>query len=432
MKIAIIGAGVSGLVAAHRLHANHEITVFEAGDYAGGHTNTVCVPTDGGREIAVDTGFIVFNHATYPNFTRLLRQLGVETQPTEMSFSVRNEATGLEYNGHTLNTLFAQRRNLFRPSFHRMIREILRFNRDAKAWLREEHGDESLGDFLDRGRYSPLLLTNYILPMGAAIWSCTPDTVRGFPARFFLRFFDNHGMLNVSDRPEWRTIKGGSHNYVRALVQPFRHRIRLRSPVEAVRRSRHGVHVKPSGAAEERFDALVLAVHSDQALRMLADPSPAEREVLGAIRYGPSEAILHTDASLMPRRRRAWASWNYHVLPEPRDRVVVTYNMNILQRLDAPVTYLVSLNREEAVDPRRILGRFTYHHPIFTPDAVDAQARHGEINGVNRTYYCGAYWRNGFHEDGVVSALTAVEDLERDARVRPGVAVAAGVRGGAS
>lgn len=411
MKIAVIGTGIAGLTAARLLHRRHEITVFEAGDWIGGHTHTVAVEA-GGREFAVDTGFIVFNQLNYPHFTRLLDDLGVASQLTEMSFSVKNEATGLEYNGHNLNRLFAQRRNLLRPSFHRMIRDIIRFNRRAKANLAAGAlGDQSFGEWLDRGGYGPLFLDNYILPMGAALWSCTPATVRSFPAYFFIRFLSNHRMLEIDDRPEWRTVRGGSWRYVETLCAPFKDRIRLGTPVARVRREPDAAWVTPIDGAPERFDAVVLAVHSDQALRMLADPSAAESAILGAIDYGPSEAVLHTDTSLLPRARRAWAAWNYHVTPETTNRVMVTYNMNILQRLQAPETFLVTLNRADSIDPARILGRWTYHHPIFTPDATAAQARHGEINGVNRSYYCGAYWRNGFHEDGAWSAIRALDAL---------------------
>ena len=407
MRIAIVGAGIAGNVAAWHLHrAGHDIAVFEAGGHIGGHTHTHAI--DG---LAIDSGFIVFNQRTYPNFCALLETLGVASQPSSMSFSVRNESSGLEYNGTSFATLFAQRRNVLRPSFYRMLADIVRFNREAPKLLATERSP-TLGDYLAENRYSRELVADYLVPMGAAIWSTDPRLLLAFPARFFVRFLANHGMLSIDDRPQWRVIQGGSARYVEKLVAPFRDRIRLHTPVRTLRRTSAGVLVDG-----ERFDYAFLACHSDQALALLADPSPAEREVLGAIRYQRNEAVLHTHTALLPRRRRAWAAWNYHVLPDGAP-VALTYNMNILQRLDSATTYCVTLNRTSDIDPSRILKRMVYHHPLFTPDAVAAQARHAELNGVRRTYYCGAYWRYGFHEDGVVSALAALRDFEKDCHAR--------------
>ncbi len=418
MKIAIIGTGIAGNVAAHRLHARHDVTVYEAASRIGGHTHTHMVE-QAGRRYAVDTGFIVFNDRTYPNFIALLGELGVAAQESAMSFSVRDEASGLEYNGTTLNTLFAQRRNLLRPSFLGMIRDILRFNREAPALLEQPGGELPLGELLERGRYGRAFVEHYIVPMGAAIWSTDAASMLAFPARFFVRFLHNHGMLTVNDRPVWRTIRGGSARYVEKLVAPFRDRIRLDTPVEWVRRLPGAVIVKARGREAERYDALFLACHSDQALGLLADPSAAEREVLRAIPYQENEAVLHTDTRLLPRRRLAWAAWNYHVLPGRTGPVALTYNMNLLQRLDAPTPFLVTLNRSDAIDPARVIERITYHHPLYTPASVAAQARHRELNGALGTYYCGAWWRNGFHEDGVASALAAVAHFEQDHAQRP-------------
>jgi len=409
MKIAIIGSGIAGNVAARQLQREHDITVFEAGAHIGGHTHTHDVAI-GGQTYAVDTGFIVFNDWTYPNFIELIRDLGVESRPSHMSFSVRCERSGLEYNGTSFDTLFAQRRNLLRPRFWRMLRDILRFNREAPRLLADAGAETlTLGDYLAGSDFGREFIDYYIIPMGAAIWSADPEMMLGFPARYFVRFFHNHGMLSVDERPEWRVIAGGSRGYVDKLVAPFRERVRLNTPVEWVRRYPTHVTVKARGSEPERFDALFLACHSDQALRLLADPSTSEREVLGAIPYQENEVVLHTDTRLLPRRRRAWAAWNYHVLPEARGRAAVTYNMNILQGLEAPVTFCVTLNRSEAIAPGRVIRRLTYHHPVYTLAGVAAQARQAEINGARRTYYCGAYWRHGFHEDGVVSALAAVE-----------------------
>ena len=418
MKIAIIGSGVAGNVVARRLHRAHDITVYEAASHIGGHTHTHSVE-QAGRRYEVDTGFIVFNDRTYPHFIALLDELGVASQESSMSFSVRNEASGLEYNGTTLNTLFAQRRNLLRPSFLGMIRDILRFNREAPAVLAERGNELPLGELLARGRYGRAFVEHYIVPMGASIWSSDPASMLEFPARFFVRFLHNHGMLTVNDRPVWRTIRGGSARYVETLTAPFRERIRLNTPVEWMRRLPGSVIVKARGSEALRFDAAFLSCHSDQALRLLADPSRVERDVLGAIPYQANEAVLHTDTRLLPKRRLAWAAWNYHVLPEDRGPIALTYNMNILQRLDAPTPFLVTLNRSEAIDPARVIKRITYHHPLFTPSAVAAQARQRELNGAHRTYYCGAWWSNGFHEDGVVSALHSLAHFEQDHAQRP-------------
>lgn len=411
MKIAVIGSGIAGNVAAHRLHRAHDITVFEAAGHIGGHTHTHTVEHRGERH-EIDTGFIVFNDWTYPNFIALLDELGVESQPSAMSFSVRNEATGLEYNGTTLNTLFAQRRNLLRRPFHRMIRDIMRFNREAPGLL-EIETQIALGDYLTANGYSREFIGDYLVPMGAAIWSTDPTRMLAFPARYFVRFFHNHGMLSVNQRPQWRAIRGGSARYVEKLVAPFRSRIRLDAPVETVRRMPDRVLVKVRGAEPERFDRVFFACHSDQALRLLADPTPLEQEVLGAIPYQENEAVLHTDTSLLPRSRRAWAAWNYHVLPEQGARVALTYNMNILQSLRSRATFCVTLNRSQRIAPDKIIKRLVYHHPLYTPASVAAQQRQREVNGVQRTYYCGAYWRFGFHEDGVVSALNAVRHFEQ-------------------
>jgi uncharacterized protein len=413
MKVAIIGSGISGNVVAHRLHREHDITVYEAAGHIGGHTHTHSVE-QAGRRYEVDTGFIVFNDRTYPNFVALLAELGVASQQSSMSFSVRNEASGLEYNGTTLNSLFAQRRNLLRPSFLGTVCDILRFNREAPALLAEPGGEMPLGELLVRGRYSRAFIDHYIIPMGAAIWSTDPASMFNFPARFFVRFLHNHGMLTVNDRPVWRTIRGGSARYVEKLTAPFRDRIRPDAPVEWIRRQPGGAIVKARGAEAQHYDAVFLACHSDQALRLLADPSGIEREVLGAIPYQTNEAVLHTDTRLLPRRRLAWAGWNYHVLPPGHGPIALTYNMNILQRLDAPTPFLVTLNRSDAIDPARIIKRMTYEHPLFTPASVAAQARQRELNGAGGTYYCGAWWGNGFHEDGVVSALRALADFEAD------------------
>lgn len=407
MKIAIVGTGIAGNTAAYYLCRDHDITVYEANDYVGGHTHTHKIEFDG-QSYRVDTGFIVFNYSTYPRFTGLLSELGVDVQPSSMSFSVKCEKSGLEYNGNTLNTLFAQRRNFFRPAFHRMIRDILRFNREAPKLLDTDSADISLGDYLKQGCYSPQFIEHYLIPMGAAIWSSDPAQIYNFPARFFIRFFHNHGMLTVTDQPQWHVIKGGSSAYLEKLIAPFSDRIRTNSPIESIIRRPNHVSIKVKGKPAEKFDAVFIAAHSDQALHMLADASPVEKKVLGAIPYQTNEAILHTDESVLPGRRLAWAAWNYHVLAQNQGRATLTYNMNILQSIRAPVQFCVTLNNTHAIDETKIIKRISYQHPVFTAAGVKAQTRQREVNGLNRTYFCGAYWRFGFHEDGVVSALNAL------------------------
>jgi predicted NAD/FAD-binding protein len=400
MRIAVVGTGIAGLTAAHLLHPDSDLAIFEANDYAGGHTRTV--ETDGHR---IDTGFIVHNDRTYPEFVRLLDRLGVGTKPSDMSFSVRCERSGLEYNGTSLNALFAQRRNLFRPSFLRMVVDILRFHRAAPELLRGEEDSLTLGAYLGAGGYSRGFVDRYVVPMGSAIWSTDPGRLLDFPARTFVEFFRNHGMLSVNDRPQWRVVKGGSSTYVDALTRPFRDRIRLRTPVERVRRHEGFVEVTPAGGASERFDEAILACHADEALRMLADPSAEERAILGALPFQENRATLHTDAALLPRRRLAWAAWNYHVLRGEAPRVAVTYHMNRLQGLVGEKEYCVTLNREAEIPREKVVRSLVYHHPLYTTAGMAARRRWAEISGVRRTHYCGAYWGFGFHEDGVKSAL---------------------------
>ncbi len=414
MRIAVIGSGIAGNVIAHHLHATHEITLFEKASHIGGHTHTHTIEYKG-ESHQIDTGFIVFNDWTYPLFTDLLRQLSVADQLSDMSFSVHNEASGLEYNGTSINRLFAQRRNLLRPGFYRMLLDINRFNKEALSLL-DSGSDESLGDYLARGRYSNQFITDYLVPMGAAIWSAEPDNVLGFPVQFFVRFFHNHGMLSVNDRPKWRVIRGGSARYVEKLSAPFRPRIRLNSPVERIARLTDRVIVESSSRGTEVFDAVFIACHADQAFRLLDDPSEQERSVLGAFEYQSNEAVLHTDISVLPRKRRAWAAWNYHLPKEktkgPGGGATVTYNMNILQGLSSGHTFCVTLNRTRQINPARIIKTLHYEHPGYSAAAVAAQKRHAEISGVRNTFYCGAYWGYGFHEDGVASAMAALRQFE--------------------
>ncbi|MBB4862152.1 putative NAD/FAD-binding protein [Pseudomonas nitritireducens] len=409
MRIAIIGSGISGLTCAYLLARRHEVSVFEASDWIGGHTHTVDVDWQG-RRYAVDTGFIVFNDWTYPCFIQLLERLGVASRPTEMSFSVHDPASGLEYNGHDLGTLFAQRRNLVSPGFWGMLRDILRFNREALEDLAAQRIPPALtlGDYLRSGGYGQRFVEHYIVPMGSAIWSMSRARMLDFPLQFFVRFFANHGLLSVSDRPQWRVVEGGSRSYVAPLSEGFRQRIRLSCPVHRVKRDGQGVEVL-SAAGSERFDKVVFACHSDQALALLEAPTVDEQGVLGALPYASNEVILHTDTRLLPRRRRAWASWNYRLGGPEHAPAALTYDMNLLQGIDAPVTFCVSLNQGERIDPAKVLARFDYAHPQFSLPGIAAQAQRGQLQGRQHSYFCGAYWGNGFHEDGVVSALEVAD-----------------------
>jgi len=419
MKICIVGTGISGLVAARELHPEHEVTVLEAADRIGGHTNTVDVETATGP-LAIDTGFIVFNEKTYPHFCALLRELEVDWQDSEMSFSARCESSGLEYNGTNFNGLFAQRSNLLRPGFWRMVRDILRFYREAPAVLERPDDDTTLGEYLERGRYSRMFVDKHLIPMGAAVWSATPETMRAFPLRFLVQFFHNHGFLQVDERPQWLVVKGGSAEYVRCLVEPFRERIHLNTPVVRVERTTDGVRVHSSKGDEGCFDRVVLATHADTSLRLLADATALEREILGAFEFQSNAAVLHSDTRLMPRRRRAWASWNYHISAPGSgpELPAVTYWMNNLQGLPGKTPYLLTLNRTEAIAPDKVLRRFQYDHPIFSTATVRAQARHAEIDGADGVHFCGAYWRYGFHEDGVMSARAVLQNLNSERGVR--------------
>lgn len=404
-RIAIIGSGIAGLTTAYLLNRRNNITLFEANDYIGGHTHTVPVVTAGG-EYGIDTGFLVCNDRNYPHFFQLLDQLGVERQPTQMSFSVRNDVLDLEYNGHNLNSLFAQRRNLLRPRFIGFVRDILRFNAAAKQIVADDRvGELTLTELIDRLKLGSMLKDSYLLPMVAAIWSCSVRQAGDFPLRFFLQFFLNHGLLDIKNRPQWYVIKGGSHAYVEPMVSDFKQQIRLQTPVHAVRRQQARIAVS-TDRGTDYFDHVVFACHSDQALAILENPSARESDILGNLQYQDNEVILHQDASIMPDRPLAWASWNFlagdseaHALP------VVTYCMNILQGLNTSEPFLVTLNPGNRLKPEKILRRFNYAHPVYSVASQAAQQRRHEICGQDRIHYCGAYWYNGFHEDGVRSAL---------------------------
>ncbi|WP_100656327.1 NAD(P)/FAD-dependent oxidoreductase [Alteromonas flava] len=408
-NIAIIGSGISGLTCAYLLSQKHTITVYEANDYIGGHTATKKVDVDG-KTYAIDTGFIVFNDWTYPNFNKLMAQLKVDMQPTEMSFSVKNVAENLEYNGNTLNSLFAQRRNLLRPKFIGMVRDILTFNKACKTLDVNTVSDTTtLFDFIAQLGLGKAFTDNYILPMCAAIWSASIEQTKRFPLRFFLQFFNNHGLLNITDRPQWYTIIGGSNCYIEPLIRGFQERILLNTPVAEVKHGAQGIEVVTANGNKQVYDDVIFACHSDQALQMLSNPAPEQANILGAIPYAMNEVVLHTDTTLLPKRHLAWASWNYLIKGDKGENdkpASVTYNMNILQRLhDAPETFCVTLNNTAEIDPAKILGTYHYAHPQFGTAMVSAQQQRDKICGVNGMHFCGAYWYNGFHEDGVRSAL---------------------------
>ena len=408
-RIAIIGSGISGLTCAYLLSREHDITVFEANDYIGGHTHTVPVETTSGS-YEIDTGFIVCNDRNYPNFLSFMAQLGVSLQETEMSFSVRNDAENLEYNGHNLNTLFAQRINLIRPKFIRLVSDILKFNKASKlAIASSDVVDVTLDEFLQAQGLGRGLRESYLLPMVAAIWSCSVAQAGQFPLSFFLRFFLNHGLLDVKNRPQWYVLKGGSRSYIKPMTARFGDRIRLNAPVHSVTRNDDSITIT-SAIGAEHFDEVILACHSDEALTLLQDASNLEQDILGTMGYQENSVILHTDDSFMPSRKLAWASWNFLAGEGgDQDLPLVTYCMNILQGLNSPEPFLVSLNARHKINPEKTLREFTYAHPIYSAASSVAQGRRTEICGHNRTHFCGAYWYNGFHEDGVRSALDVAE-----------------------
>jgi predicted NAD/FAD-binding protein len=412
MRIAIIGSGVAGLVTAYLLHGRHDVVLYESDDRPGGHADTHRVDLPD-FTCDVDTGFLVYNERTYPLFCRLLGELGIASKPSDMSFSVADERTGLEWRGTSFSTVFAQRRNLARPDFLRMLADIRKFNRLARGLLTDPPADGvTLEEVLAEHRWSAGFRDWYLVPLGSSIWSADPSTFTQIPAGTFARFFERHGLLTLSDQPTWRTIEGTSRQYVEAIVAPLRRegRLRLGTPVGKIRRDPDGVEIVTDDGVDT-YDHVVLATHSDQALQLLSDPDRLESETLGALRYQPNRATLHTDASLLPTERRAWASWNYHRLEAEREEATLTYYLNRLQGLDSATPLLVTLNRDDAIDPAKVLARMDYAHPVLDPAAVQAQGRRPEINGTRRTWFVGAYWANGFHEDGVRSAVDTCRAL---------------------
>ena len=411
MKIAIIGSGISGLTAAYLLNRKHDVTIFEANDYVGGHTHTHKINI-GGKNYSVDTGFIVYNERTYPNFIKLLDLLNVERQLSTMGFSVKSVSQDYEYAGESLNSFFAKRSNIFRFGFLRMLYEMYYFGKKVDSIYQELNVSTTLGDYLSDEKYSSEFINYFIIPMGAAIWSTPANKVLDMPAYFFIKFFYNHGMLEVINRPNWWVIKNGSSEYIKKIIKGFEKKIYLSTQVKKVSRNAAGIEISVTGKDQAlEFDSVVFAIHSDQALKILNDPTNAEKDILSSIPYQKNEVLLHSDSSVLPKRKLAWASWNYQLDSDPDLPVVLTYNMNILQSINCKETLCVTLNDYNSVDKSKVLKKITYQHPLFTVAGIDAQKRKSEISGVNNTHYCGAYWRNGFHEDGVVSALDVCKDF---------------------
>ena len=412
MKIGIVGSGISGLTAGNQLSPNHDVTVFESEPVIGGHTATKDIEIQG-REFAVDTGFIVYNDWTYPNFIQLMEKLGIESQTTEMGFSVSAIDGTLEYCGSSLNAMFSDRKNLINPAFLGMVRDIMRFNKKSLKDLADNRivAGQTLRDYLQAGNFSKLFVNGYIIPMACAIWSSSSSAVEDFEALFFIRFFKNHGLLNINDRPQWRVLKNGSRSYLPAITQSFKNKIHTATPIRRITRSESGVKVS-TDSAEHHFDHIVIACHSDQALSILGDADVAEREILSAIPFSDNTVTMHTDASVLPRRKRAWASWNYLIRNNNKGKPILTYNMNMLQGLAAPETICVTVNGDRHIDPDKILGRYSYAHPQFSVASIKAQKNWSTINGNRNTWFCGAYWGNGFHEDGVTSGIQVTKAIE--------------------
>lgn len=412
MKIAIIGSGISSLSSAYLLSKQHEVHVFESAERIGGHTATIDINHQG-KDYAIDTGFIVYNDRTYPNFIKLMEQLGVKSQDTSMGFSVSCEKTGLEYSGAGLNTLFAQRRQLLSLKHWRMLKDILNFNKRVQQDLANKQlsPTQTLGDYLKQHNYSQRFIEHYIVPMCSAIWSATLDDVHDFPILFFARFFKNHGLLSITDRPQWKVLIGGSRQYLEPITEEFKDNIRTNTEIQSVTRHADKVEIEFSDNSKQQFDQVVFGCHSDQALALLSDASPLEEELLRALPYRDNEVVLHTDTSLLPKLQSTWSSWNYNLSQAGNEPARLSYNMNILQGIDSDSTFVVTLNATELIDPNKILGKFNYAHPVFTQQGIEAQQRWQEINGVNKTWFCGAYWGYGFHEDGCTSGIRVAQGL---------------------
>ena len=407
MKVAVIGSGISGNTLSYLLNKNHDVTLYEKDKRIGGHSHTHEI-TINNKKIHVDTGFIVFNKKTYPLFTSLLDDLGVKYENSNMSFSVFSKKNNFEYNGTTLNSLFSQRSNLLNPRFIKMLFEILRFNKEA---IKLKSKTILLKQYLKNNNYSAYFCKNYILPMGAAIWSSDIKTILNFPAYFFINFFKNHGMLSVTNRPQWLTISGGSEKYVKKLTSSFKSKIRLNSKIKNVIRYKNYVVIEDNGR-KEKYDYVFFACHSDDALEILQKPTSDEVEILKTLPYQKNDIILHTDSSIMPQKKLSWAAWNFNIDSPEDSPITLTYNMNILQNIKTNEAVLVTLNTKQPISKDKVIKKLQYTHPKFSKESISAQLKNKIISGKNRTFYSGAYWGKGFHEDGVKSAYEAVKIFE--------------------
>jgi uncharacterized protein len=410
MKIAVIGSGISGLGCAWLLSRENEVVLFEKESRLGGHTHTHAVHHEG-RDFQIDTGFIVFNPSNYPLLTKLFAELGVASQPTTMGFSVQNANSGLEYNATNLNAMFCQRKNLLSPTFIRMVRDIVRFYKECPALLSLPDDGPSLADYLKQNRYSDLFIHDHLVPMACALWSSPSESIADFPAKYLVQFMNNHHMLQVNDRPQWRVVQGGSSSYIRALEKIWPVQVRLNDPVQRVTRHGDGVSIKSNSGGEELFDQVVFACHSDSALNMLSDASNAECDILGALTYQENETVLHTDARLLPKNKKAWAAWNAYIPRDSQQACTVSYCMNLLQSVESREPFIVTLNRTADIMPEKIIAKMSYQHPVYTHASVKAQTRRDEINGQRNTWFAGAYWGFGFHEDGLRSGVEVARAL---------------------
>ena len=413
MKVAIIGSGISGLTAAHYLHNAHEIKLYEKNSYIGGHSNTINVH-EGNRVVPIDTGFIVFNDWTYPHFEELISQLDIQVENSEMSFSAKCESSNFTWCGKGIKGLALNKNNWHQTKSYQILFDFLRFNYLAKSLLEKSNSQLTLGEFLSRHNFTQTFINYYILPMGAAIWSSSMNDIYEYPAHSFLSFFNNHGLLNIKDRPQWKTIVGGSREYVKELTRPFIDKIQLNSKIEHIDRYNNRIAIHQQDGVTEFFDHVIMACHSDEALSLLKNPTDNERNTLSKIKYQYNEAVLHNDASLMPNDKKAWSSWNYLLPKDKSDNAKVTYYMNRLQPLKTDKDYFVTLNLTSRINPKKIIRKIAYQHPVFDSMAINAQLNKHILNGDQNTWYCGAYWRNGFHEDGVWSAVTTIEQFNQE------------------
>ena len=412
MKIAIIGSGISGLTSAYLLHKKHDITLFESNNYIGGHTNTITVNDENNNQLNVDTGFIVYNNDTYPNFVKILNKLKVETQPSTMSFSLSCERSGMEYGTGNLKALFGNKSNIINFQFYKLLFGIFTYFKKAKTFLKHNNDfSYTVHDFIKSAKINNYTYEKFILPMASAIWSTNFDEIEQMPAKYLFEFYKNHDLLSINPSKKWRVIKGGSKQYVSKLIKPFENRIRINSKVHSIKRDKNTIYLKTDHNEKEEFNAVILACHSDQALKILEDSTNQEKEILANIPYQLNQAILHTDTSVLPKNKKMWSSWNSYIPKEQNSNVSLTYNMNILQSIKSKNTFCVSINMENNINPSKIIKKINYSHPTFNKKSVFAQSQKNKISGIKNTYFAGAYWRYGFHEDGVLSALDVCKNF---------------------